>query len=186
MLELFPFLGEVKVVRQWAGIADMTPDFSPVMGLTPVENYFIDSGWGTWGFKATPVCGKRMAETRRHREAAETDRAVRARPLRQFRPGRRTGRGLGRALRPYENPELSAERPAQHLGIRLRRRGEGRACAGRRNARLGRLRLLRRKCRQVRCANGGSTSRPTSFSSSIATRCTRRDSGDLPRSTIPV
>jgi sarcosine oxidase, subunit beta len=63
MLELFPFLAEVKVMRQWAGIADMTPDFSPVMGHTPVENYFIDAGWGTWGFKATPVCGKRMAET---------------------------------------------------------------------------------------------------------------------------
>ncbi len=62
MLELFPFLGEVKVLRQWAGMADMTPDFSPVMGLTPVENYYIDAGWGTWGFKATPVCGKRMAE----------------------------------------------------------------------------------------------------------------------------
>jgi sarcosine oxidase subunit beta len=63
MLELFPFLAEAKVMRQWAGIADMTPDFSPVMGLTPVENYYIDAGWGTWGFKATPVCGKRMAET---------------------------------------------------------------------------------------------------------------------------
>ena len=63
MLELFPFLGDVKILRQWAGMADMTPDFSPVMGLTPVENYYIDSGWGTWGFKATPVCGKRMAET---------------------------------------------------------------------------------------------------------------------------
>ena len=62
MLELFPFLSEVRVLRQWAGMADMTPDFSPVMGLTPVENYYIDSGWGTWGFKATPVSGKRMAE----------------------------------------------------------------------------------------------------------------------------
>jgi sarcosine oxidase, subunit beta len=62
MLELFPFLGEVKVLRQWAGMADMTPDFSPVMGLTPIQNYYIDAGWGTWGFKATPVCGKRMAE----------------------------------------------------------------------------------------------------------------------------
>jgi sarcosine oxidase subunit beta len=62
MLDLFPFLGHVKVLRQWAGIADMTPDFSPVMGLTPVQNYFLDAGWGTWGFKATPVCGKRMAE----------------------------------------------------------------------------------------------------------------------------
>ncbi len=62
MLELFPFMAELRILRQWAGIADMTPDFSPVMGLTPIENYFIDSGWGTWGFKATPVCGFRMAE----------------------------------------------------------------------------------------------------------------------------
>ena len=63
MLELFPFLAEVKLLRQWAGMADMTPDFSPIMGLTPLANYYIDAGWGTWGFKATPVCGKRMAET---------------------------------------------------------------------------------------------------------------------------
>ena len=63
ILELFPFLAEVKLLRQWAGMADMTPDFSPIMGLTPLANYYIDAGWGTWGFKATPVCGKRMAET---------------------------------------------------------------------------------------------------------------------------
>ena len=62
ILELFPFLSKVKLMRQWAGMADMTPDFSPIMGLTPVENYYIDAGWGTWGFKATPVVGKRMAE----------------------------------------------------------------------------------------------------------------------------
>jgi sarcosine oxidase subunit beta len=62
MLELFPYLAEVKVMRQWAGMTDMTPDFAPIMGETPVENYYIDAGWGTWGFKATPVCGKRNAE----------------------------------------------------------------------------------------------------------------------------
>ncbi len=62
MLEMFPYLGEVKLMRQWAGMTDMTPDFSPVLGETPVENYYIDSGWGTWGFKATPVVGNRMAE----------------------------------------------------------------------------------------------------------------------------
>ena len=62
MLELFPFLAEVKLLRQWAGMADMTPDFAPIMGETPVEDYYIDAGWGTWGFKATPVCGKRNAE----------------------------------------------------------------------------------------------------------------------------
>ena len=63
LLELFPFIGKLRILRQWAGIADMTPDFSPVMGITPLDNYYIDAGWGTWGFKATPVCGKRMAET---------------------------------------------------------------------------------------------------------------------------
>lgn len=63
MLELFPFLSDVKVNRQWAGMADMTPDFAPIMGLTPVRGFYLDSGWGTWGFKATPVCGKTMSYT---------------------------------------------------------------------------------------------------------------------------
>ncbi len=63
MLEMFPFLSNVKVMRQWAGMADMTPDFAPIMGKTPVEGFYLDSGWGTWGFKATPVCGKTMAHT---------------------------------------------------------------------------------------------------------------------------
>ena len=62
MLELLPFIGDVKLLRQWAGMTDMTPDFAPLMGETPVDNYYIDAGWGTWGFKATPVCGKRNAE----------------------------------------------------------------------------------------------------------------------------
>ena len=61
ILELFPFLSQAKVLRQWAGIVDMTPDYSPVMGVSPVKNYYLDAGWGTWGFKATPICGKTMA-----------------------------------------------------------------------------------------------------------------------------
>jgi sarcosine oxidase subunit beta len=61
-LELFPFLAEVKMLRQWAGITDMTPDYSPIMGESPLENYWLDAGWGTWGFKATTVSGKYMAE----------------------------------------------------------------------------------------------------------------------------
>jgi sarcosine oxidase subunit beta len=61
-LELFPFLGQARILRQWAGTTDMTPDYSPIMGLSPVQNYYLDAGWGTWGFKATPICGKTMAE----------------------------------------------------------------------------------------------------------------------------
>jgi sarcosine oxidase subunit beta len=62
ILELFPFLGQAQVLRQWAGITDMTPDYSPIMGVSPLRNYYLDAGWGTWGFKATPICGKTMAE----------------------------------------------------------------------------------------------------------------------------
>lgn len=61
-MELFPFLGQARMLRQWAGITDMTPDYSPIMGPSPVENYYLDAGWGTWGFKATPISGKTMAE----------------------------------------------------------------------------------------------------------------------------
>jgi sarcosine oxidase, subunit beta len=63
MLDMFPFMSNVKVMRQWAGITDMTPDFAPIMGRTDVEGFYIDSGWGTWGFKATPICGKTMSHT---------------------------------------------------------------------------------------------------------------------------
>jgi sarcosine oxidase subunit beta len=62
MLELFPSLAHVRILRQWAGLCDMTPDYSPVMGFTPVEGFVVDVGWGTYGFKASPVSGKRMAE----------------------------------------------------------------------------------------------------------------------------
>jgi sarcosine oxidase subunit beta len=62
-LELFPFLAEVRILRQWAGVTDMTPDYSPIMGPSPVAGYYLDAGWGTWGFKATAICGKTMAET---------------------------------------------------------------------------------------------------------------------------
>ncbi len=63
LLDLFPCVGDVKVLRQWAGLCDMTPDFSPIMGTTPVKGFYIDAGWGTWGFKATPISGKTMAYT---------------------------------------------------------------------------------------------------------------------------
>lgn len=61
-IEMFPFMSEMRLLRQWAGITDMTTDYSPIMGLSPLDNYYLDAGWGTWGFKATPICGKSMAE----------------------------------------------------------------------------------------------------------------------------
>ena len=61
-VDMFPFLSEMRLLRQWAGITDMTTDYSPIMGLSPLKNYYLDAGWGTWGFKATPICGQTMAQ----------------------------------------------------------------------------------------------------------------------------
>jgi sarcosine oxidase subunit beta len=63
-LELFPQLHGVKILRQWAGVCDMTPDYAPIMGrAVELDNFFMDVGWGTWGFKAGPAAGKFVAET---------------------------------------------------------------------------------------------------------------------------
>lgn len=62
-LELFPIFARAQVLRTWGGIVDVAPDASPIIGLTPVENLFINCGWGTGGFKATPGSGWVMAHT---------------------------------------------------------------------------------------------------------------------------
>jgi len=62
-VELFPALRNVKVLRQWGGICDMTPDYSPILGdIDGLKGFILDVGWGTYGFKAGPVSGKRLAE----------------------------------------------------------------------------------------------------------------------------
>jgi sarcosine oxidase, subunit beta len=62
VLQLMPQLAQVRLLRQWAGLCDMTPDYSPIMGPTPVTGFYVDVGWGTYGFKAGPVAGETMAE----------------------------------------------------------------------------------------------------------------------------
>ncbi|MCY4386041.1 MAG: FAD-dependent oxidoreductase [Desulfurellaceae bacterium] len=62
-LELFPVLEEARVLRQWSGICDMTPDFSPIISTVPeVRGFILNVGWGTYGFKAGPAGGKTVAE----------------------------------------------------------------------------------------------------------------------------
>jgi sarcosine oxidase, subunit beta len=61
--ELFPAIKNVRILRQWGGICDLTPDYSPIMGTVEgVKGFVLDVGWGTYGFKAGPVSGKRVAE----------------------------------------------------------------------------------------------------------------------------
>ncbi|MFP3913388.1 MAG: FAD-dependent oxidoreductase [Actinomycetota bacterium] len=57
-----PFMRDLTVLRQWAGVCDISPDASPIMGKTPVEGFLVTAGWGTWGFKAIPAGGEQMAE----------------------------------------------------------------------------------------------------------------------------
>ena len=61
-LELFPQLEQARLLRAWAGLCDLSPDYSPILGKTEVENFHISAGWGTYGFKAAPIVGKTLAE----------------------------------------------------------------------------------------------------------------------------
>jgi sarcosine oxidase subunit beta len=61
-LELFPQLERARLLRSWAGLCDLSPDYSPILGRTEVEGFHVSSGWGTYGFKAAPIVGKTLAE----------------------------------------------------------------------------------------------------------------------------
>jgi sarcosine oxidase subunit beta len=61
-IDLLPALRTLKVLRTWTGLCDVTPDYSPIMGETDVDGFFVDCGWGTYGFKAAPISGVCMAE----------------------------------------------------------------------------------------------------------------------------
>ncbi len=63
LLELFPVFSRLRMMRQWGGIVDVTPDASPIISKTPIDNLFINCGWGTGGFKATPGSGWVFAHT---------------------------------------------------------------------------------------------------------------------------
>ena len=62
LIETFPIISRLKMLRWWGGIVDMTGDRSPILSTTPVKNIFINCGWGTGGFKAIPGSGWAMAE----------------------------------------------------------------------------------------------------------------------------
>jgi sarcosine oxidase, subunit beta len=67
-VELFPVFARAHLLRTWAGIVDVSPDASPIVGRTPYENVYLNCGWGTGGFKATPGIGSALAHTIAHDE----------------------------------------------------------------------------------------------------------------------
>jgi len=61
-LELLPQLERAKVLRTWTGLCDLSPDYSPILGKTEIDNFHVSTGWGTYGFKAAPIVGVTLAE----------------------------------------------------------------------------------------------------------------------------
>ena len=70
-LELFPMFAHASMLRTWGGIVDVCPDASPIIGPTPIPGLFLNCGWGTGGFKATPGSGWVYAETVANGEASD-------------------------------------------------------------------------------------------------------------------
>jgi sarcosine oxidase, subunit beta len=62
VLELFPQLEQAKILRSWTGLCDLSPDYSPILGVTEAEGFLVSCGWGTYGFKAAPIVGTTLAE----------------------------------------------------------------------------------------------------------------------------
>ena len=69
IMELFPCFSRVRMLRQWGGIVDVSPDACPIISKTPIEGLYINCGWGTGGFKATPGSGWVFAHTLANKEA---------------------------------------------------------------------------------------------------------------------
>lgn len=61
-IELLPQLERTKVLRAWTGLCDLSPDYSPILGKTEIDNFHVSTGWGTYGFKAAPIVGVTLAE----------------------------------------------------------------------------------------------------------------------------
>ncbi len=85
LVETFPMISRLKMLRQWGGIVDMTGDRSPIISPTPLGGCFINAGWGTGGFKAIPGSGWAMAEMMARGEPGPLAAAF---GLERFREGR--------------------------------------------------------------------------------------------------
>jgi sarcosine oxidase subunit beta len=88
--ELIPSFSRLRVMRQWAGICDISPDSSPIVGKSPVENLYVSTGWGTGGFKAIPAGGDTLAYTIAHDKPHELLRPF---SLDRFETGRLVDEG---------------------------------------------------------------------------------------------
>jgi len=83
--EMFPIFTRMKMLRSWGGVVDVTPDRSPILSKTPVQGLYVNCGWGTGGFKATPGSGHVVAHTIARDEPHKINAGF---TLERFRTGR--------------------------------------------------------------------------------------------------
>ncbi|WP_312795932.1 sarcosine oxidase subunit beta family protein [Tianweitania sp.] len=95
MLEMFPSFGQLKMLRQWAGVVDVVPDSSPIIGPSPVPGLYLNCGWGTGGFKAIPAGGVLLAHLIATGEHHDISRPF---DLDRFRTGRLIDEAAGSGI----------------------------------------------------------------------------------------
>ena len=125
--ELFPTFRRLRMLRNWGGIVDVTPDRSPIIGLTPVPGLYVNCGWGTGGFKATPGSGHVFAATIARGEPHPIAAPFSLDRFRTGRADRRSRRRGGGALMLLIACPWCGTRPENEF--RQRRRGAYRAAA---------------------------------------------------------
>ena len=149
--ELFPMFTRLRMLRNWGGIVDVTPDRSPIIGKTPVKGLYVNCGWGTGGFKATPGSGHVFAHTIAHDSAASHQCAVHPGALRDRAADRRGGRGRGCALMllircPYCGAAPGDRVPRRRRGTHRARRAIPRSSTTTRWASFSSSATTRRAC----------------------------------------
>jgi sarcosine oxidase, subunit beta len=102
LLELFPSFSRLRLLRQWGGIVDISPDTSPIIGKTPIENFYLSCGWDTGGYKAIPAGGETLAYTIAHDDPHPL---IEAFSLERFERGALIDEGAARALRTKASKE---------------------------------------------------------------------------------
>ena len=179
-LELFPIFARAHVLRTWGGIVDVTPDASPIVGRTPVDGLYLNCGWGTGGFKATP--GRRLVSTPTPSPTARRTRWPRRSPWTGSPPAR-WSTSTAPPRWPTETEEsprdaahpLPVVRPPRRGRVPLRR-------AGRRRLPGRPRRAHRRRVGRGTCSSG--TTRRARSPSAGATRAGCRRWFNLVRDTV--
>ena len=95
LLEMFPAFAQLKLMRQWAGVVDVVPDSSPVIGPVGPEGLYLNCGWGTGGFKAIPAGGWLLAHLLARGEHHEISRPF---DLKRFAEGRLIDEAAGSGI----------------------------------------------------------------------------------------